>query len=214
MPGATNVVTRRVDVPSPQFPGLWQEGVIGGYYYKLFANGEGVLQAAPDTPDWAINIICDEVANTCEKVPEGTPAPPEALAIVDRLERCFVAPETAQEIPPPPVVAPPEPLAVGLPTAAEPALEPTPPVVEAIPAPEPAPPLVPCGLNAIPAGAEGITLQRLLVLGGANPGPIDGFPGKRTRTAIIELLGETGADMPVPAAIVALDQLLCKPKPE
>jgi hypothetical protein len=204
------VVTRHVDIPSPQFPGLWQEGVIGGYFYTLFANGEGVLQAAPYEPGWAINIICNETAKTCERMPEGLPAPADALAIVDLLERCFIAPETAQDIVQPAVVTSPEPVV-------EPVSKPVPtPVAGATPEPttESPAPSIPCGLNAIPEGAEGITIQRLLLLGGADPGPIDGFPGNRTRTAIIELLGEKAADMPIPAAIVALDQLLCRAKPK
>jgi hypothetical protein len=226
LPRATNVLTRRVDIPSPQFPGLWQEGIIGGYFYTLFANGEGVLQATPDEPGWAINIICDEAAKTCERVPEGLPAPADALAIVDLLERCYISPETAQDIVQPTVVASPEPIVepVSEPTpvsepitVADPttAAEPT-PVAEATSAPttEPPPPSIPCGLNAIPEGAEGITVQRLLLLGGADPGPIDGFPGNRTRTAIVELLGEKAADMPIPAAIITLDQLLCESKPK
>jgi hypothetical protein len=31
---------------------------------------------------------------------------------------------------------------------------------------------------------------------------------------VIELLGEKAADMPIPAAIVELDQLLCRAKPK
>ncbi|WP_197087250.1 hypothetical protein [Pseudorhodobacter wandonensis] len=164
-------------------------------------------------------------------MPEGLPAPADALAIIDLLERCFIAPETAQDIVQPTVVTSPEPIVepVSEPapvSEATPVAEPAPvsepttaaeptPTAEATSAPttEPPAPPVPCGLNAIPEGAEGITVQRLLLLGGADPGPIDGFPGKRTRTAIVELLGEKAADMPIPATIIALDQLLCGEKP-
>jgi hypothetical protein len=266
MPGATSVVTRRADVPSPQFPGLWQEGVFGGYFYALFANGEGALQAAPDSPEWVITFVCDEFAKTCERVQEGGEPPPDTAALVDRLERCFISPETAGEpiappAPPPVVEAPitevapvapvpeasvdtpmpdaPLPMVV-VPepdTAPTPAEAPPPPSTEApveaaapaaekpvetvAPEADPAPVTVvavqeppPCGLATLPQGPDGITLQRLVVLAGANPGPIDGFPGKRTRAAIIELLGERGATLPVDEAIIALDQLVCAPKTE
>lgn len=195
MPGATNVVTRQVDVPSPQFPGLWQEGVIAGYFYMLFANGEGVLQSARDAPDWAITFTCDEATKTCETVQERNEAPADAAAIKERLERCFIAPETAGE-----------PIASAAPPQILEALAP-----DTLPVKTEAPPS-PCGLGAVPEGPQGKTLQRLVVLGGADPGPIDGFLGKRTQAAIVELLGQKAQTMPIPEAIIALDQLLCGQK--
>jgi hypothetical protein len=70
-------------------------------------------------------------------------------------------------------------------------------------------PSLPCGLQAIPQGPEGITLQRLLVLGGVSPGRLDGYPGKRTRAAMVQLLGPDAWGMPIPEAIAALNTLLC-----
>ncbi len=187
VPGAVSVVTHRVDVPSPQFPGLWQEGVLGGYFYTLFANGEGLLQSSRKNPDWQITFTCDDETKTCVRSHQGSPAPAETAVIADKLEQCLVSPQSVKEV-------------------AAPAPQKTPPVVDAT-SPAFTPP--PCGLKAIAAGAEGITLQRLLVLGGADPGPIDGYPGKRTETAIVELLGAEGANLSIADAIVALDQLLC-----
>jgi hypothetical protein len=194
------VVTRRVDVPSPQFPGLWQQGLIGGYFYTLFANGEGLLQSSRETPDWAITFSCDAETGTCNRTQSEGTAPAEASAIVHQLEQCMNGIEVTTEPPAPQVAEPPAPTVEEppAPTVTEP-IEPT--VVEAAPPP--------CGLKAIPEGAEGLTVQRLVVLAGADPGPLDGYPGKLTQTAIAQLLGPKANGLSLADTIIALDQLLC-----
>lgn len=70
-------------------------------------------------------------------------------------------------------------------------------------------PIVTCGIATIPVGEPGITLQRLVVLAGGNPGPIDGFPGDNTRGALALILGQDKRDLPIADAVTALNRYLC-----
>lgn len=219
-PGATGVVTRFADVPSPQFPGLWQEGTINGHGYRMYANGEASVQEAGPEPGWAVFLRCDLPGKSCTTTTEGTP-PDAAIAIAGVMERCFIAPETVYA----PLPAPAEPALVAPPTegwalAPTPSPEPEPPETDPT-APEPAAsavpaedtqtsaPAAPCGLAAIPDGSPGLTLQRLLVAAGADPGPLDGLPGRRTRTALTQVLGAAAGDLTTQEAVRALDAVLC-----
>jgi hypothetical protein len=209
VPGAVNVVTRRVDVPSPQFPGLWQEGVIDGFFYTLFANGEGTLKPSPRDNEWELTFVCDLEAASCSDAAQTIGgAPPAAQSVVDQLERCLLS------IPQPPLPVGPAPSVAEPPTTEPPVTEPpveVPPQVET-PADDDTLSQTraePCGLAAIPAGAPVITMQRLLVAAGANPGPVDGFPGQRTTRALVEILGAGAANLSVDEANESLDKKLC-----
>lgn len=197
-PGATAVVTRQADVPTPQFPGLWQEGLIGGYFYELYANGEASLKADPAGEAWQITVDCKEGA--CAQTVQGTP-PDGASQIAAQLGQCLVSP-VVTPIPADPVPA--EASAEAAPVVAEaPAeVQPTP-----VPPPEEAKP--PCGLATLPAADPGTTLQLLLVAAGADPGPIDGMPGQNTMNALASILGQGAKAMAIDAAISALDAHLC-----
>lgn len=184
VPGATNVVTRHVDVPSPQFPGLWQEGEIEGYFYAIYANGEGSVQPSRTLPEWSITFSCDVITETCTRARQGGLPPAGADRVTDILEQCFFPRKAAQE------------QSLRPPGVEEPAVEPAPPT---------------CGAVALPQGEPGITLQRLLVLVGADPGPIDGYPGQRTRDAMVQILGLQSTNMSIVDAINALNTLLCEP---
>lgn len=109
-PGATGVETRHADVPSPRFPGLWQQGRINGDRFILYANGEATLIDGASEPAWTISVQCDLDAGTCTESAEGSP-PEAAMQVARQLGRCFVAPDevTAPVVPPPPPapVAPP-----------------------------------------------------------------------------------------------------------
>ncbi|WP_163850800.1 peptidoglycan-binding domain-containing protein [Pseudooceanicola aestuarii] len=218
LPGATGVETRFVDVPSPRFPGLWQEGRIEGHPYVIYANGEASLQEGRAEPRWSIFVLCDLDAGSCTQTAEGSPPAP-AVTIATMLGQCFVAPEQvvaapvrapdrvviappsdgwALTPPPDPVFAPQDPGALAeaagsLGAANAAAVEPT----------------APCGLQTVPEGEPGITLQLLLVEAGVDPGPIDGFPGRRTRAALAEVLGAEAARMEIAAATTALSEHLC-----
>lgn len=177
-PGATEVLTRQVDVPSPQFPGIWQEGKVEGYSYALFANGEGVLKGQGRPPDWELNIICGATGTECEITQLGNP-PPAAPDLATRLGYCLQ----------------------GVAEVKEPAVTPAPPVAPEQPSP--------CGVAIVPEGSQISVLQHLLVAAGADPGPVDGFWGDKTKTALISVLGTDARDLAVAEAIVAVDKLLC-----
>lgn len=223
-PGATGVETRHADVPSPRFPGLWQQGRINGDRFILYANGEATLIDGASEPAWTISVQCDLDAGTCTESAEGSP-PEAAMQVARQLGRCFVAPDevTAPVVPPPPPapVAPPTegwalvPGSGAVPaepedTTVEPTPAPAPEVTEPAPEPEPEPAAPPCGLATIPEGAPGLTLQRLLVEAGADPGPLDGLPGRMTRSALAQVLGDDARTLEIADAITALDAFLCK----
>ena len=86
--GASSVITRQVDVPSPQFPGLWQEGILNGYFYAIYANGEAEVKAARSAQDWALKISCRTGKDACERSQTGAP-PEEATATLLVLQQCL-----------------------------------------------------------------------------------------------------------------------------
>lgn len=222
-PGAVAVETRHVDVPSPNFPGLWQEGFILGYFYQIFANNEAVLAEAKSKPDWSISIKCMDEA--CHRGVVGRPDQGTAN-IVDLLASCLRDPNLSTEAVEQKLSlseqaksnegqthALTQPiLASGADVNSEAIeqkarendsaiaqVEETENVAAAA-----------CGLAAIPEGTPGFTVQRLLVLAGADPGPIDGVPGRMTRTAISEVLNEVQGDLDLPKVVFELDALLCR----
>lgn len=165
--GAVNVKTRHADVPSPQFPGLWQEGTLNGYFYAIFANGEAVVKPARNARDWALKVTCKTGQPDCTTDKTGSP-PPEAVAVATRLRQCLRADV-------------------------------------------PKPPKAPCGLQTIPAGPEGKTLQNLLVAAGQDPGPVDGILGAKTFGALVAVLGPDARALAIADAIAAMDAHLCTP---
>jgi hypothetical protein len=178
LPGAQNVSTRHADVPSPQFPGLWQQGNIEGYFYALFANGEAVLKATQRSLEWDVKVSCEAGQETCVITANGA-VPTDANRVADILGRCLL----------------------GKPRKDSPKLE----VVV-----EPTPELA-CGLAQVEDGPDGMLLQRLLIVAGADPGPVDGLVGGGTRKALAGVLGNASREMDIPAAVAALDQFLCTP---
>lgn len=108
--GASGVITRQVDVPSPQFPGLWQEGILNGYFYAIYANGEAEVKAARSAQDWALKVSCSAAQDDCDRSQTGTP-PEDAKATLQILQQCLAgvvapspasAPDPAPEEPPTP----------------------------------------------------------------------------------------------------------------
>lgn len=223
-PGATGVQTRHADVPSPRFPGLWQEGRINGDRYVLYANGEASLQDGAAEPEWSIFVQCDLEAATCTETVDGSP-PEAALQLAEVLGQCFVNPDRvtmAEVVPPaPPLIAPQTDGWALAPTGGTPIVEPTDPDPTPAsnpatgpapePGPDPDPAAVQCGLAAVSGEDDGTTLQLLLVEAGADPGPIDGLPGRKTRQALAQVLGPDASELGVQAAIDALDEFLCRP---
>jgi hypothetical protein len=219
-PRAVAVETRHVDVPSPRFPGVWQEGFIHGYFYQIFANDEAVLAERKSDADWSISISCQ--TESCEQDVSGRP--PEGVGtLADLLAACLTDPTLSAEIIDQKLAASKEAendegqthaLTQSL---ASPAPETNPEETtpetqndEATGATPEEADRVPCGLAVIPEGTQGQNLQRLLVLAGANPGRIDGIVGKRTRRAIAEILGPPQGIIDIPSTISELDTLLCQ----
>lgn len=211
-PQARGVETRHVDVPSPRFPGLWQQGTLLGYPFKIYGNGEAALSAGGPEPQWDIAIRCDLHALDCTQESLGTP-PQEALILAERLGLCFIAPNRlgAAEVPAP-AAAPVAPQTEGWALTPPPPLSPPTQPAESTPDRSTNVPTAACGVAALPEGTPGMTLQRLLAAAGGEPGPIDGFPGARTRAALIEVLGTGAANLEIEQAIAALDQVLCPPE--
>ncbi|MDP2520885.1 peptidoglycan-binding domain-containing protein [Shimia thalassica] len=196
-PDAVNVTTRYADVPSPRFPGLWQEGWIAGSFYRIWSNNEAVLQAGPRDPEWTIEIKCGDDLGQCMESREG-PVPQDAGLIARDLAACLVDAEFSGREPEPVVESIPV-FDVGTSFTSETTID---------AAEEMLPPL-PCGLQKIPEGSVGLTLQRLLIEAGGDPGPLDGFPGARTRRALVDVLGVSAAGLSETEAIKALDRHLC-----
>ena len=188
-PGAIDVVTRHADVPSPQFPGLWQEGTVEGFLYAIYANGEGYLKPSRKRAGWEITFTCPVEEQECASHTNGSP-PARAFAITTRLTSCLRGEvPTAREL--------------------EPQTPQTPPAVDSAP-PEPeAESPSPCKAEEIQGETQGMTLQMLLVEAGADPGPIDGFVGSKTRRALDEVLGSAADEMPLVTAIQAVRSALC-----
>lgn len=185
--GANAVVTRRADIPSPRFPGVWQEGELNGFFYALYANGEGVLQTTRQSKDWQVTLLCDQAAKTCDRVETGTP-PVQALDTVVTLKHCLLG---TKRKPVAPVTAP-----VSAPVQAP--LTSAKPVVP-----------VACGLALLPTQDAAKTLQRLLAMAGADPGPIDGLIGPLTNAATAKALGPQSASLSVAQKIAKLDADIC-----
>ncbi|MFW2589982.1 peptidoglycan-binding domain-containing protein [Sagittula sp. SSi028] len=220
-PGATGVQTRRADVPSPRFPGLWQEGRINGHAYVLYANGEATIEEGAEEPAWSVFVQCDLEAATCDVTQEGDP-PANMREVGEMMGRCFVAPDEVRVLPPPA----PDPVQVAPPTegwalaptteeddatnnTVEPEVAAPEPTVQPEPEPETQPEPAPCGLTTVGDAEPGRALQLLLVDAGADPGPIDGLPGRKTRDALAQVLGEEARALEIPQALDALDALLC-----
>lgn len=223
-PGATDVDVRRVDVPSSTFPGIWQEGRINGYFFQIWANGEALLQPSETAPDWNASVICQ--GDDCQRGVTGTP-PADALEVLQELETCLndatYAGRPAAVDPAPDDPSPETPISsdetdpdndLGDVGALDPAVEPNSPTADETNSVPPAaldPDPAPCGLANIPDGPPGLTLQRLLVEAGADPGNLDGLPGPRTYRALFDVLGAEAERTTIEAAIERLNTVVCTP---
>lgn len=282
LPGASDVVMRYADVPSSRFPGIWQEGLIGGNFYQIFSNRVAVLRANRLSQDWSITLQCQE--RPCRTTMTGTP-PDATKATLAQLEQCLVPPEVkvaaapAKPKPKPNKAKPkpqePKKSAVAAPVEAKPkdqvkTGDPAPakvagaatqnvvpgtnsakatagakanPEAQAKPtaagtrqqtgagtgkatgqnaAPATEVVCLPvsrenaalrplnCGLSLVPPGTPEFTLQRLLVLAGADPGPVDGAIGPKTNDAVLVVLGLAARNMDLQQSIAAVDAYLCR----
>ncbi|MEN8896407.1 MAG: hypothetical protein ABF248_10015 [Yoonia sp.] len=88
-PDATDVTSRVIDLPSSAFPAFWQEGLLDGYAYQVFANATGRLRGGARDQPWVIEVTCDVSSETCEFTQKGNP-PKQATAVAERIGKCLV----------------------------------------------------------------------------------------------------------------------------
>ncbi|WP_378946826.1 hypothetical protein [Paracoccus sp. R86501] len=89
LPGAQDVQREYADVPSARYPGLWQQGRVAGFVYKLFPDMTANLADSRDAPQWQIDVLCDAGTESCSQETKGTPDP-AATAIATNLGRCLL----------------------------------------------------------------------------------------------------------------------------
>ena len=184
-PGGRDVVTRRADVRSSLFPGVWQEGSVADLSYKLYGNGDAVVQAKPLQATWRLSYSCPQDGSLCGQDVQGAP-PPEAFDLLDDLNTCY-----RNEKPAAPTASI-DPIKVTEQNEAD--------QVQASP----------CGSATFSDEQDEVVLQKLLTLAGTDPGVADGIIGPKTTRALVDALGEIGPDLEVTKAIEMLDGILCE----
>lgn len=219
MDGAIDVVSYVSDVPSSQFPAFWQEGRLGGFGYKMFASSEAQVRSLDPVQDWGISVACDVADKTCAVTQEGSP-PPEAIAASNRIGQCLLGEQTTVEPreqlePTPPQTASQSQEQIPALQADEAAVEvsvaaPTNQTV--VPRPRPIANVTPsatCGSGTLNEATEIATLQRLLVMAGEDPGPVDGFLGPKSFAAMEIFVEGANWDTSIVDVIALLDARLC-----
>lgn len=189
--GATDVTAYVSDVPSAQFPAFWQEGTLEGYRYRMFASAEATLRPSIAGQDWVISITCNVSAQVCSFVNQGTP-PADAAAVSNVIGQCLLGVEAEKNVP----TAPPQ-------VTAE--LDQTPVAEQSVQVPDPAT----CGSASVTEATDVATMQRLLVMAGEDPGPVDGFLGPKSFAAMEVFVQGANWGTPIPEVIAALDASLC-----
>lgn len=89
LPGAQEVQRHYADVPSARYPGLWQQGRVAGFVYKLFPDMTANLADSRDAPQWQIDVLCDAETASCSQETKGAPDP-AATGIAMTLGRCLL----------------------------------------------------------------------------------------------------------------------------
>ncbi|WOI57432.1 hypothetical protein [Palleronia sp. LCG004] len=88
LPGAVEVERMYADVPSPTYPGLWQEGRVAGYVYRIFSNLSATLSDRGENPDWAIDLRCGGDPLACTRNAIGA-VPERAEPVADEIAACL-----------------------------------------------------------------------------------------------------------------------------
>ncbi|WP_375279826.1 peptidoglycan-binding protein [Pseudooctadecabacter sp.] len=197
--GATDVVSHVSDVPSVRFPAFWQEGVFDGVRYKITAASEGVVRPLNFVDDWEVSFVCDQATGTCD-FDENRAPPEQAVAAAKVIGQCLLGLDLTPD---------PAPVEVTV-EAAEPDITPPTEPDATVPTPTPEPAAAaPCGSAAVDEATEIATLQRLLLLAGQDPGPVDGFLGPKSFAAMGAFVDDPGWNTPISDVIAILDAQLC-----
>lgn len=190
LPNATGVETFVSDVPSAQFPAFWQTGTIDSYQYRLFSNQEGDLRSSDPNADWSVEIACHAESQSCDTTVKGQ-ASSEALKVADDLGQCLLGKNIIE--------------ATAVPVSEDSiAIEPQ----EA--SQQPAPAKTPCGTQIVNEETDVATMQRLLILLGEDPGPVDGFLGPASFKAMDAFVEDANWHTSITDVIVLLDTLHCE----
>ncbi|WP_431366244.1 peptidoglycan-binding domain-containing protein [Planktotalea sp.] len=187
LPGATGVELRVSDVPAARFPSFWQTGNFRGFAYKLFSNGDALVTSDIKRPDWKIELDCTSKEAECSYSSIGD-VPADASDAAHKIGQCLLGIEDA---PVPETAAIPEPEAVNARVEG----------ADVNPGE--------CAASAVPEGDTIITLQRLLLVAGADPGPVDGLIGPSTLNALQSVLGGSTSGRDLDAALEDLRIFLC-----
>ena len=180
LPGATQVEWRFADVPSARSPNEWQEGLFKGYPYRIFPDGQAMVASHLKRPAWRVEVDCDLNAGSCSYQADEV-APLQATSVAQEIGQCLLGGTTEPE----PVI-----------------VEDTSPEPEVANTGE-------CDAVSIPEGNTVISLQRLLVIAGADPGPVDGFIGPTTLNALGSVLGGAIAESDLEQALTDLKIFIC-----
>ena len=100
LPGAENVQRRYADVPSARYPGIWQEGRVAGFTYRLFMDLTAEVNDGSTNPAWQVFLACDPASGLCDESFDGL-APIAASRTAQVLGRCLLGgPVTAEDFAP------------------------------------------------------------------------------------------------------------------
>ncbi len=179
-PEATSVVSHVSDVPSVQFPVFWQEGILQGFRYKILASGEGIVRPINPQESWVVSIACDALRLVCDYSIEG-PVPQAAIKVSNSVGQCLVGVEHLDAE-----------------TTSLEASQVT---------PETSRPT--CGSASIDEVNQVAAMQRLLVIAGEDPGPVDGLLGARTFSAMEPFVQGADWNTSISDMIALLDSRLC-----
>lgn len=195
-PGATDVTSYVTDLPSSAFPAFWQEGRLDGYAYKIFANATGVLRGGGADQTWKIDMTCDASVGTCALTQTGTP-PEAATRVATRVGQCLA-----------PALSKPAVVENVAPAAAQ---EPIPEQLAVAPTDQPMGGQADktCGVALTDEASDIATMQRLLVLLGEEPGPVDGLLGPQSFAAMRAFTDNPGWATSVPDLVAVLDEQHC-----
>ncbi len=192
LPEATSVVSYISDVPSALFPAFWQEGILEGFRYKILASSEGTVGPIDIREDWAISITCNTADLTCNLSIDGEP-PQTAVTVSDRIGQCLLGLEiTVEEIIDQTSDS----------QSAESSIEET--LQDISLSEEPI-----CGSASISEINEVAVMQRLLIMAGEDPGPVDGILGPLTFAGMEPFVAGADRNTPIPDVIALLDAQLC-----
>lgn len=143
MPSATGVEWRAVDIPTARFSGIWQQGQIEGFAYRIFPDMTAIVFNERDNAGWRIDVLCAQAA-PCVEASVGS-VPEAAKAAAKAIGECLIPTPQSPKVPVSAPVAPKQPALKTTveppkpaPTAA-PVAKPTPPAATAIPALAPKP---------------------------------------------------------------------------